>query len=179
MYRIYELAYEGKPIYVGQTKFSEINRLGRHLMNIDDPSKTQQLYAFLRTKTPEEIQENLRVTVVEDEIPTILDADIAERKWIEEHDTFNNGYNETRGGGGGGRYLTPDIKEAISLLYYTKNYDFDTIAEIVHKTPGAVRNILNRHGTSPVPCVKNPMKVPWKIHYTPFVIGVVPWQIIL
>ena len=179
MYSIYGLSYDDEIVYVGQTNKSLINRYGRHLMNIDDPKKKQKLYDFLRSKSADDIQNKLRIRLLEDGIDNVKDADKAEMKWIKEYDTKNNGLNSTNGGGGGGRSISDTELACIFDMYYHRQMSLTQIGNAVGKTYGAVRNIIDRHSGSPVKCVSNPMYIPWSIRYTPFIIGVPPWQIIV
>lgn len=57
--------------------------------------------------------ENFEHTILEDNIKTIVDADIAERKWIAYYNSYENGYNQNPGGGGS-YYFSQETRQKMS-----------------------------------------------------------------
>lgn len=90
--------------YVGQTNQSLAKRWGHS----GSQYKNQKFY-----KAIEEFGwDNFEHIILEDNIKSAIDADIAERKWIKYYNSYENGYNENPGGGGSYNF-SKEAKEKI------------------------------------------------------------------
>lgn len=93
--------------YIGQTQQDLSKRWGQHLQE----SKTHSDRPLYRAIKKYGVG-MFAVRIIEEDIP--IDK-LSEREcyWIEQFDTYNNGYNATTGGEGG-RLISEDVKERIS-----------------------------------------------------------------
>lgn len=99
-----------KKQYVGQTKFDDDRRIKEHIYQAELGNKNLHLYNSIRKYG----WENFTVTHLEDNVDE-CDLDKLEMYYIGLYDTFNNGYNNTIGGGGiRGYHHSEETKQKIS-----------------------------------------------------------------
>lgn len=93
-------------IYIGKTIRNIRDRFQRHIQDAMSNRLDTHLARAIRKYGSDSFEISL-VEKVQDE--NILDE--RERYWIEQFDSFNNGYNETRGGDGGNTYEGKNSEE--------------------------------------------------------------------
>lgn len=89
---IYKLTSPSGKSYIGQTKREFELRLYEHYNSKYTPIG----YAF--TKYPN--LDDWSLDILEQDLETLEETNLAEIKWISHYDSFTNGYNNTAGGGG-------------------------------------------------------------------------------
>ena len=109
--------------YIGQTLTTMESRLKQHIYRANTGAEWSFQKA-LRVFGAE----NFTSEILEDNIPICSNletkltlADEREIYWIEYYDTFHNGLNETKGGGGGlGRITKPETRAKLSKIHKNK-----------------------------------------------------------
>jgi group I intron endonuclease len=108
--------------YIGQTRFSLQERWRDHCKNaIDDTKSNRPLYRAMRKYGID----NFTITLLE-EVP-IEELDQAEQRWIQNLNTYHNGYNATLGGEGKQKYNQEIYQQFLTL--YQQGYNAQQIAE--------------------------------------------------
>lgn len=96
--------------YIGQTKFDDDRRIKEHFLIADRTDRNLYLYNSIRKYG----KENFEITILKDNLGED-ELDLWEMYYIGLYDTFNNGYNNTIGGGGiRGYHHTEETKQKIS-----------------------------------------------------------------
>lgn len=82
-------------MYVGQTKYSADRRFKEHVHNALNTKRNLHLYNSMRKYGIENFELTILETCVDESM-----LDEREMYYIDKYDTFNSGYNYTKGGGG-------------------------------------------------------------------------------
>lgn len=132
-------------VYIGQTRGHYQHRWEKHLKTAfsDAPSyvkRRNSIHLALRKYGVE----NFEFSVVEKVDNDLLDS--RERYWVEQENSFYNGYNETRGGSSGGLYYDYDKIYKI----YLSNYDLIETAKICNCGRDTVRAAVLAHDVKPI-----------------------------
>lgn len=108
--------------YIGQSKYSGIVRYKAHVKEATHNKTNLRLYnAFRKYGT-----QNMKLTIFETGVPEEK-LDELEIYYIAKYDTYNNGYNNTTGGGGvRGYYHSNQTKRKISIASKRNMYRINT-----------------------------------------------------
>lgn len=126
-------------VYIGQTTLSIEARFKRHLYNTNLDIKTK-LYDAIRSFGAE----HFKILLIEEVSDNLLDE--KEIYWIEQYDSYYNGYNSTLGGSGNKR-LTQDIATQI-LLLRSNDKTIQEIAKELKCSHDTVVDVLRRNNLS-------------------------------
>lgn len=126
--------------YIGQTKRNNITRLKEHFQIAENTRKNLHLYNAIRKYG----RENFSITILKDGLVED-DLDKWEMYYIGLYDTFNNGYNNTVGGGGvRGYHHTDETKRKISDHNNPKAYTKERAEKISFANKGKKKSVEHR-----------------------------------
>ena len=136
---IYKITNQiNKLVYIGQTTYEPYYRWQRHISDAYGPNIDRK-YAIHKA-IYEYGYQNFNFEVLEECNEKIINE--RERYWIEYYDSYNNGYNLTRGGAG---KLKIDY-DLVVKLYCTNNFSINELAKYLSTTRHTISKILSvRH----------------------------------
>ena len=132
--------------YVGQTTKTAEQRIKQHIHEAKNTNKNLHLYNAIRKYGVENFSfEVLKTNLKESEL------DDFEIKFIEKYNTFENGYNNTAGGGGvRGYHHSAETKQKISnsILQHPERYTLERAQKISYALKGVPKSAEHRKNLS-------------------------------
>ncbi len=110
---IYGIFYKGTLLYVGQTTGTVVDRFERHFTRTDKGSNNSIDYHMDTHSRDDYTVETFKTT------EEGTDLNQLEKFYINKYDTFNNGYNLTRGGGA----ARPQDRHGIRIAFHGEKYN--------------------------------------------------------
>lgn len=125
-------------IYIGQTKRTLETRWEEHQKNAINPNSHSKLYQAMR-----EIGIKHFTIVLIEELPTFRERNAREQYWITYYNSFEQGYNSTRGGGCF-EYENSSYDELAEIVAEMRQegFSYDEITEYLHCGRNVVSEIL-------------------------------------
>lgn len=128
---------ENDKVYIGKTIRSLQTRWREHLKDAHNPDKNcNKLYRAMNKYG----MDKFKIQILEDNIPNDI-IGLKEQEYIQQYDSYYNGYNCTFGGEG---ESSVDIEELKALLL--DGYDFAEISKITKHSPKTVSTRLRQEG---------------------------------
>lgn len=127
-----------KKVYIGQTRYSIAKRWSNHLNSY----KHLDLYSYpLYFAMNKYGVENFRI----EEIEKCKESELNDKEiyWIDFFDSYNNGYNATKGGDGYKRF---NIEDSIIIEAYERLGSLEKVMHVLHCRYEIVKSILESHG---------------------------------
>lgn len=129
---------ENQQVYIGQTRRSYTERWAEHLRDREkEPYCNWPLYRMLNKVSPEKI----KWEIIEEVDNQLLNE--REQYWIEQYDSYNNGYNATLGGDAGYKY---DYQEILAYWLTEGNKNFTKTAEYFGSSKTYISQIIHSLG---------------------------------
>jgi group I intron endonuclease len=126
--------------YIGQTKFDDDRRIKEHLNEATNGNKNLHLYNSIRKYG----WQNFNTEILKSNLSE-CELDMWEIYYIGKYDTYNNGYNNTLGGGGiRGYHHTEETKLKISKNQNPNIYTDERAAKISRALSGRPKSIEHR-----------------------------------
>lgn len=124
-------------VYIGQTTLPVNERFKAHIKRSTILTKHYKLYNAMRKYG----RDKFYYEILEENIP-INELDRKEIFYIEKYDSFNNGYNSTKGGDG--RTINKDCDEEIIIKEYSCGKSSSEIAEMFGVSYNTILRVLER-----------------------------------
>ena len=126
-------------VYIGQTTSDIKTRFNQHLKNSTLKSRNYKIYNAIKKYG----KSNFSIEVLEENI-NINELNDKEIYYIQKYDSFNNGYNSTKGGDG--RTINKHYDEETIIYLYTSGKSLGYIAKLYSLSSATVSRALVRLG---------------------------------
>lgn len=128
-------------VYIGQTTLDIESRFKQHIKKSTLKSRKYKLYNAMKKYGVEKFY----IGKVESNIP-IEDLDNKEIYYIKKYDSFENGYNSTKGGDG--RVINKKYDEDTIIDLYKKGNSMTTIAKKYNVSTSTISRVLKKNAFS-------------------------------